>query len=333
MATETDKGLDDIRREVIESRNLVIKTDNLLKNLHAELKVVGKRQEDFAKRQWVSSAVTYLGFLALCVAGAVLVSNARVGAVVADRDKLEKQVAELDRQVERLKSEGAVAAAAEQRAAEVYKQMTTLTGDDRLRAIDALGKLDLSKISPFAQRALQDRAALLRKEIGGGMLERGMKAYHRNEWAAASDELSRFLALSPPEDDANEALYAVGYSLFQQRKHDQALPVLQKYVAGPKTLKNRDYAMVMLTQVYDSLGQKDKAVETSRDAVVQYPNSEFLNLFRNRLRKAEGEKPGGPTGVVGPPPAPGALPADAPVQRPGVVPVVAPAASPLVPKP
>ena len=48
MATETDKGLDDIRREVIESRNLVIKTDNLLKNLHAELKVVGKRQEEMA---------------------------------------------------------------------------------------------------------------------------------------------------------------------------------------------------------------------------------------------------------------------------------------------
>src|SRR5262245_51363066 len=141
MATETDKGLDDIRREVIESRNLVIKTDNLLKNLHAELKIVGKRQEDFAKRQWISSAVTYLGFLALCIAGALVGSNARVGAVVQDRDKLEKQVAELSSQVDRLKADSQVAAAAEQRAAEVYKQMTTLTGDDRLRAIDALSKL------------------------------------------------------------------------------------------------------------------------------------------------------------------------------------------------
>src|SRR3954454_7214848 len=104
MATETDKGLDDIRREVIESRNLVIKTDNLLKNLHAELKIVGKRQEDFAKRQWISSAATYLGFLALCIVAGFAISNARVGGVAADRDKLDKQVTELNSQVDRLKA-------------------------------------------------------------------------------------------------------------------------------------------------------------------------------------------------------------------------------------
>ncbi len=330
MATETDKGLDDIRREVIESRNLVIKTDNLLKNLHAELKVVGKRQEDFAKRQWISSAVTYVGFLALCIAGAVFVSNARVGAVSSDREKLEKQVAELNGQVDRLKAEGQVSAAAEQRAAEVYKQMTTLTGDDRLRAIDALGKLDMSKVSPFAQRALQDRAALLRKEIGGAMFDRGMKAYHRNEWGNAADELSRFLALQPPEDDANEATYALGYALFQQKKHDQAMPVLARYAAGPKSLKNHDYAMVMLTQSYDALGQKEKAIETARDAIAQHPASEFLNQFRNRLKRAEAEKP--PTTGAATPAAP---PADAPVQpaKPALTPVATPSPSPLVPKP
>lgn len=301
MATETDKGLDDIRREVIESRNLVIKTDNLLKNLHAELKVVGKRQEDFAKRQWISSAVTYLGFLILCVAGGIFISNARVGSVAADRDKNEKQVAELQGQVDRLKAEAQASAAAEQRAAEVYKQMTTLTGDDRLRAIDALGKLDVSKVSAFAQRALQDRAATLRKEIGAGMYERGMKAYRKSEWSAAAEELSRFLALQPPDgDEATDATYGVAYSLYQQRKHDQALPVLQKYVAGPKTSKNRDYALVMLTNVYDALGQKDKAVETARMGVEQYPNSEFINAFRSRLKKAaEAEKTGA---AVSPPP-------------------------------
>src|SRR3954464_5132471 len=104
MATDTDKasragsrdeGLDDIRREVIESRNLVIKTDNLLKNLHAELKLVGKRQEDFERRQWVSSGVAYLGFLALCAAGAFLISNARTSSAAGDKERLEKQVTEL----------------------------------------------------------------------------------------------------------------------------------------------------------------------------------------------------------------------------------------------
>jgi TolA-binding protein len=325
MATETDKGLDDIRREVIESRNLVIKTDNLLKNLHAELKVVGKRQEDFAKKAWISSAVTYLGFLALCIAAGFFISNARVGTVAGDRDKLEKQVAELNNQVDRLRAESQAAAAAEQRAAEVYKQMTTLTGDDRLRAIDALGKLDLSKVSPFAQRALQDRAAILRKEIGAGMYERGMRAYHRNDWAPAAEELGRFLALSPPEDEANEATYSLGYALFQLHKNEQALPVLQKYVAGPKSLKNRDFAMVQLVQVYDTLKQPDKAVEVCKLALQQYPDGQYQTFFRNRVRKQqEAEK----TGAAGGPPA------DAPVQKPLPPTAVAPAQpAALPPKP
>lgn len=320
MATDTDKGLDDIRREVIESRNLVIKTDNLLKNLHAELKLVGKRQEDFQKRQWVSSAVTYLGFLGLCIGAAVFVSNARVGAVASDREKLEKQVAELNSQVERLKSESQVAQAAEQRAAEVYKQMTTLTGDDRLRAIDALGKLDVTKVSPFAQRALQDRAALLRKEIGGGMFERGMKAYRKSEWSAAADELSRFLALSPPEDDATEATYSLGYSLFQQKKHDAALPWLQKYVAGPKSSKNHDYAMIMLIQAYDALGQKDKAIETARDGMAHHSDSEFASGYRNRIKRAENEKAA--TGAAAP-----TAPAEAPVAAKPAAPTAPPPAA------
>src|SRR4051812_7515206 len=133
MATDTDKGLDDIRREVIESRNLVIKTDNLLKNLHAEVKLVGKRQEDFVKRQWVSSAVAYAGFLALCVAGAILTYNARASSTNSERERLEKQVHELSAKIDEQKNEAQTQASAEARAADVYKQMTTLNGDERLK--------------------------------------------------------------------------------------------------------------------------------------------------------------------------------------------------------
>jgi len=41
-----------LRKEVIEARNLVIKTDNLLKNLHAELKQMGRKHEEQEKRHW-----------------------------------------------------------------------------------------------------------------------------------------------------------------------------------------------------------------------------------------------------------------------------------------
>src|SRR5215472_6436715 len=130
---ESDRELSEIRREVIESRNLVIKTDNLLKNLHAELKLVGKRQEDFQKRQWMSSAAAYLVFAVLAVVGSALISSARNSSAAREKERLEKTIGELTAQVEKDRVELQASQLSSHRANDVYRQMTTLSGDERLR--------------------------------------------------------------------------------------------------------------------------------------------------------------------------------------------------------
>src|SRR5437764_13264024 len=89
--SDTERGFEEIRKEVVESRNLVIKTDNLLKNLHAELKLVSKRQEEIAKKGWVGSAVAYGLFSALALVGSVMVANARVSSAREEVAGLTKQ--------------------------------------------------------------------------------------------------------------------------------------------------------------------------------------------------------------------------------------------------
>lgn len=306
MANElSDKALEEIRREVIEGRNLVIKTDNQLKTLHAELKLVGKRQEDFQRRQWISSAVAYVVFAGLCVAGAIAVSNARTSSAGADRERSEKQVKELSAQIEQLKAADVATASNERTANEVYKMMSQAQGDERLKGIDALAKIDQTKLSPFARLVLADRATLLRKEVGAAFLERGKSAFRRQDYPGTVTELTRFMAMNPVEEDAIEASYFLGNALIQTRKAEEAVPHLQRFVVGDKRAKNRDYAMLMLVQAYDASGQCDKASEVAREAVTTYPTSEFGASFRSRLsRKAE------------PAAAPGATPAHAPLAEP-----------------
>src|SRR5260370_42081814 len=98
---EFEKELSDIRREVIESRNLVIKTDNLLKSLHAELKGLGKRQEDHQKRLWISSAASYLIFATLAALGGVLASSGLNKSLRRDSERLEKSLGEAMAQLEK----------------------------------------------------------------------------------------------------------------------------------------------------------------------------------------------------------------------------------------
>lgn len=309
MANElSDKALEEIRREVIEGRNLVIKTDNQLKTLHAELKLVGKRQEDFQRRQWISSAVAYAVFAALCVAGAIAISNARTASAGADRERFEKQVKDLTVQIEQLKAADVALASNERTGNEIYKMMSQGQGDERLKGIDALAKVDQSKLSPFARLVLADRATLLRKEVGAAFLERGKAAFRRQDYPGTVTELTRFMAMNPVEEDAVEASYFLGNALIQTRKAEESVPHLQRFIAGDKRAKNRDYAMLMLVQALDATGQRDKASEVAREAVMTYPSSEFGASFRSRLsRKSE---------PAAAPAAPGAEPAAAPAAAP-----------------
>jgi TolA-binding protein len=284
---ELDKGLDEIRREVIESRNLVIKTDNLLKNLHAELKMVGKRQEDFQKRTWISSGVAYGVFAGLCVAGALAFSSVRTSSAGADRERLEKQVAELQAQLDKQKGELNANATAQRQAGEVYRMMTNLQGDERLKGIDALVKLDTQRLSVLEKQALNDRAEILRKEIGGNAFERGKTAFRRNEYGNAVEELSRFMAMNPGQEEALDASFFLGASLTQTRKHEAAIPYLARFIKEDKRSKTRDYAMLLLAQAYDQTSQFEKAAEVARDALATYPNSEFTPQLKGRLSAAK----------------------------------------------
>lgn len=284
---DVEKGLDDIRKEVIEGRNLIIKTDNLLKTLHAELKAVGKQQEDFKKRQWISSGVAYGVFAVLCVAGGILISNARTSTASAEQDRLTAKVTELQTTLDKQAKEASTKQLASNQAQEVYKLMTTLPGDERLKGIDALRKLDLSKISMLEQKALEDRAELLRKEIGQSAFERGKAAFRRNDMNGTIEDLSRFLAMNPSTEDMLDASFFLGAALNNQRKHADAIAPLARFVEGDKRSKQRDYAMLLLAQSYDATNQFDKAADTAREGIQTYPNSEYLQQFKNRLSAAK----------------------------------------------
>ncbi|WP_228530531.1 MULTISPECIES: tol-pal system YbgF family protein [Myxococcaceae] len=304
---EVEKELGEIRKEVIEARNLVIKTDNLLKNLHAELKLVGKRQEDFQKRQWISSGVAYALFAILCIGAAVGISSARTSTATGERERLEKTVAELTTQAEKQRAELTASQNAERSAAEVYKLMTTLPGDERLKGIDALVKLDTSRLSSLEKQALNDRAVALRREVGDSAFERGKAAFRRNDMPTVVSELSRFLAMNPGESDGLDASFFLGTAYNSLKKHEQAVPLLTRFVEGDKKSKTRDYAMLLLAQSLQETNQLQKAADTVRDAIGTYPNSEFASQMRGRL--ANIKRAMNPDAAAA---APGAAPAAAP---------------------
>lgn len=308
---DVSKSLDEIRREVVESRNMTIKTDNALKTLHAELKLVSTQQEAFQKRTWFSTGAAYAIFAALCVAGVIVISNSRAAGANSERERLEKQVSELTGTIDKLKADANGQLAAEQQALQVYRTMTTLPGEERLKGIDALQKIDQSKLTPFARLALQDRAVLLRKEVGGAVLEKGKAAFRRQDWPETISQLNRFLSMDPVEEDALDASFFLGNAYFQSRKYEDALKPLTRFVEGDKKAKMRDFALLMLMQSYDMTGNKEQAVAMAKEGWQTYPTSDFRAQFVNRLQKTV-PQPAAPAPAAPAPAAPVPAPAAPP---------------------
>jgi len=320
VGTDLERELADIRREVIEGRNLVIRTDNLLKTLHSEVKAFGARQKDFERRQLLSSAAAYALFALLAGGAAFLLSGARASSANGERDKAVAELRTLTQSLEKERAEQATIAAARRSAGEAYRMMTELPGDRRLEGLTALGKVDQARLDPLERQALADRAAALRHELGQTAFERGKGAFRRGEWAAASEDLSRFLAMQPSEAEENEASFLLGNALMQQRRYEPAVAPLKRFVEKDRRSRNREWAMTLLAQAYEQTGHSDQAAAVAREALGMYPPSQFTPLLKARLSSAkralsaaEGADAGtgGPTGDAAPPSTAAVVPAAA----------------------
>lgn len=285
---DPSKLFEELKREVIESRNMTIKTDNALKTLLAELKTVSTQQHAFQTRTWFATGVAYLLFTVLCVVGVVAISNARVAGANAERERLEKQVAELGTTIDKLKADSSGQQAAEQGALQAYKMMVTLTGEERLKGVDAMARLDQTRLSAFARMVLQERSTALRREVGQGILEKGKTAFRRNEYADAVTHLTRYLGMEPPDDEAVEASFFLGNAQFQLRRFEEASKALARFVEQDKRSKLRDFAMAMLMQSYDMLGKREESLAVAREAASTYPASDFRAQFLLRLQRGGG---------------------------------------------
>src|SRR5690606_29447470 len=92
---DDDEEIREIKKEIIESRGLIIKTSNLVNSLSADIKAIAKRQASYERRFNMNSAVVYVLVAGLSFAGLKLASDARISEVESQKSALESQLEEL----------------------------------------------------------------------------------------------------------------------------------------------------------------------------------------------------------------------------------------------
>ena len=280
-----EQGFADLRREVIESRNLVIKTDNLLKNLHAELKQMGRKQELFEKRHMMTSVAAYFLFAAIATIGAFgfarsEIRSAREEAVVNDG-----KVKQLTQEVDSLRRSESFRKDASEKAARAYDLLgSEKEGPGLTLAMDQAMHLDRSQISRLEAKAIDDRAAGMKARIAQGALERGNSAFHRSDWATAAQELTRYTELEPNSEETM-VWFRLGNALTQSKDFAKAIPPLERFIRSTGGTKTAQYAGYLLGTSYEETGSGEKARQVYERAFGLFPGSEFGPMIRGRLRR------------------------------------------------
>ena len=104
---EVDEELAEIKREIIESRGLVIKTNNLTNALSADIKSIAKRQQSYEQRFSWNGATAYIVFVLVVFTALKFAWDARVDSVTAEtqqksaeNERLRKENRELEKREE-----------------------------------------------------------------------------------------------------------------------------------------------------------------------------------------------------------------------------------------
>lgn len=274
-----------LRKEVIEARNLVIKTDNLLKNLHAELKQMGRKHEEQEKRHWMTSVTAYVGFALLAGVGAIAYARAEVRTARDEAQQNEARAIALQKDAEKIKAADALRRESSDKAMRVYELLgSEKEGPGLNQAMAQSMHLDRAQLTALEARALDDRAAGMKQKIADAALSAGNAAFRHQDWKGVSEYLGRYVELEPRVSD-NQVWFHLGSARIQTREWQGAIAPLESFLKNSGGTKTAQYAGMLLGQAYEETNNPQKAKDVYERAERLYPGSDFAPMIRTRLRR------------------------------------------------
>lgn len=280
-----DKELQEIRKEVVEARNLVIKADNQLKSLHAAIKQLGEKQRSFERRSLATSATAFILFASLSSLGAFMFARSEIR--VTSEQLVEARTARAASDVALADARAREQEVAEEsaRALKLFERLSSDEEKVRVAALEEVIALEPQHLSALERRALEDKAYSLRQAIADAAFESGRTAFYRKDYTTAARELNRHLTVAVKPDPF--APFLLGQSFHAQRDFSSAVEPLENFLREMPTAKSADYAMLILGESYAETGQKEKAIETYTAGAARFPSSQFASWMRTRVKRLE----------------------------------------------
>jgi TolA-binding protein len=300
---DVDDEIREIKREIIESRALVIKTSNLLSALAADVKAVAKRQAGYERRFTWNSWVAYILFAALSFLGLWLAKNASVGEIEDESSRLRGQVEQLQRELGEETQRAEARAHAEAQAAQFYRLIRERRREE---AVEQYPTVRREQLSAAEAAFFRDTIDQFQEDLSVQAYQSGTDLVRTGRYAEAAEAFQESLRLR--EDgphtpsvrlDLARALRRLGQDA---RAKDLAAEVAEQNVDR----ELQDDGLLLFAECAEAMGQIDEARAALRTYLRRWPRGAFAVDVRRHLadlnrRVMRGETRRGPGASAAPP--------------------------------
>jgi TolA-binding protein len=274
--------LEEIKREIVESRALTIKTNNLVNGLSADIHGIGKRQQGYERSLKFSSVGFYAVVLGLVLTGAKIIIDARVDAERSARKDLEDNVERLEKEIKLLQGRDDARAQAERRAAEFQDLIAAQNRAEVIKRWPEVEKLELTRTERMTFERAVER---FRNELSVIAYHTGLEHVRAQRWHEAERALRSSLENKDDAAHSDEARYQLARALRTLGRQREAISILMELSDGSTTREVTDDATLLLAESQIDIEAWNDAKNTLRNFLRRFPNSPNRNQARTELEK------------------------------------------------
>ncbi len=270
--------LREIKKEIIETRGLIIKSNNLANSLSAEARSIARRQASYERHISLNSVVMYVIVAILCWAGVQLAYNYRqssieesLDAAREEADKAKKELTELKKSLGKSTKGGG----------EDLLQLYELIHDGQHQeAIDAFEVLAVDTISPLEKKLLTDQIEEFRGDLSMQHYSKGLDLVSEQKYPEAVQEFRQSLRFKENAGHAKASKIQLANALRLQGKPREAIAVLQRLIEEHLDRNLSDDAYWYLALSHQEAHQKDEARSVLKALMRQFPDSQYYRAAR-----------------------------------------------------
>jgi TolA-binding protein len=272
--------LEEIKREIVESRSLTIKTNNLVNGLSADINSIAKRQQTYERGLKVNSALFYVTVVVLVLVGAKVVLDARVDAERAHaKDQLD-EAAKLEKELKLLQGREESRVRAERKAIDFW---ALIQNDKRVEAIEAWREVSKLPLSGTERAIFERTVERFTNELSLLAYQTGLEHIRAGRWQQAEHALTESLQYKSEAPHSAETRYQLARALKTLGRQSEAIVILQQLSEGSSNREVQDDATFLLAQAQVDIEAWNDAKASYRNYVRRFPKSVRRNEARQKL--------------------------------------------------